>query len=121
MSRITEPVKLAFQTCIRNRNIECIIKKYDSKAVLKGTFAKKPVQGEENIQKYFKKLFKTVNDVKFGKDPIVFKKNELIFECGNYTFIRCNGEKVKANYQFVLTPVAGKIKILSHFSSLCAT
>lgn len=116
--KLTEPIKIAFQTCIRNRNPECVIKKYDNKAVLKGTFANKSVQGKEGIEKYFKRLFKTVNDVTFEKNPIIFKKNNMIIECGNYTFIKCNGEKIKANYQFIFSPLDGKIKILSHFSSL---
>ena len=114
--KLTDPVKLSFRECIRNGNATCVISKYDKKAILKGTFAKKPVQGKEKIEKYFDKLLRTVKDVKFEKDPIIFKRNDLIVECGNYTFIRCNGEKVKANYQFVIIPLT--MKILSHFSSI---
>jgi hypothetical protein len=114
--KLTEPLKLAFKECVKTRNSACIINKYDTKAVLKGTFAGKTVQGRDSIKKYFKKLFKNVDNVNFEKDPIIFKNNDLIFECGNYTFIKCDGEKIKANYQFIYNPL-DEMKILSHFSS----
>lgn len=112
--KITQIAKDCFRECIRNKNPDCVINRYHNNAVLKGTFAKKVVRGKEDIRKYFVKLGKVVEDVKFEKEPIIFLKNDLIFEFGNYIFIRDNGEKVKANYQFVI----GKdYKILSHFSA----
>jgi len=115
---ITKIAKESFRVCIKNRDLDCVLSMYHKNAVLKGTFNKKTVQGYTDIQKYFKKLFKRVNDVKFEKGEILFSRGDLIFENGNYTFFQENGEKIRANYQLVLSEVRGKYKILSHFSSL---
>jgi hypothetical protein len=112
--RVVTAVRAAFRECLRERRLESVTKLYHPKAVLKGTFATKPVQGHDGIRKYFQKFFRDVEDVKFDKEPLVFKRKELVFVCGKYDFIFQDGQKIKATYQFVLDD--GKIR--SHFSAL---
>jgi hypothetical protein len=117
--RITDVAKIAFRRCLQNKDLKCISCMYHKNAVLKGTFNKKSVRGHEDIQKYFKKLFRSAEDVKFEKDPIVFSKSGIIFESGNYVFYKKNGKMVEANYNLVLSKTKGGIyKILSHFSAI---
>lgn len=111
---VFENAKNMFKKCIRERDIEQIVSMYDKKAVLKGTLSKKPVTGHEEIRKYFEKLLTTVKGVRFDKNPILFQKKDLQFECGRYHFFKTDGEKLTATYQFVID----REKIISHFSSL---
>lgn len=118
LKKITSLTKQAFKRCIQEKDVECVVKKYHNKAILKGTFAKKTVSGPEEIAKYFDNLSKIVCDVNFEKDVIIFRREDMIFEYGNYIFVKNNGEKIKANYQFIFTPYRNDWKIFSHFSSL---
>ena len=106
--------RTAFRSCLKEHRLDCITDLYHPKAVLKGTFATKPVRGHEGIRKYFRKFFQDVEDVKFDSSPVVFKRKDLIFVCGRYDFLFQDGQKVKATYQLVLDN--GKIR--SHFSAL---
>lgn len=112
--KVVNIARTAFRECLRERRLDCVTKLYHPKAVLKGTFATKPVEGHNNIRKYFKKLFQDVKDVKFDTSPLVFTRRDLVFVSGKYNFIFKDGQIVKATYQLVLDE--GKIR--SHFSSL---
>jgi hypothetical protein len=112
--RVVIFVRKEFRSCLKDKRLDCISNLYHKKAVLKGSFAKKPVIGHELIQKYFEKFFKDVNDVKFDKNPIIFEKNKLVFVSGKYDFSFDDGRKVRATYQFVLEDD----KILTHFSAV---
>lgn len=112
--RVVTIARTAFRSCLKEHRLDCITGLYHPKAVLKGTFATKPVCGHEGIRKYFQKFFQNIEDVKFDTTPMVFKRKDLIFVCGKYDFIFQDGQKVKATYQLVLDD--GKIR--SHFSAL---
>lgn len=112
--RAVNIARTAFRECLREKQLDKITRLYHPKAVLKGTFDNKTVKGYEGIQKYFQRIFQNVKDVKFDIHPIVFKRKDLVFVCGEYDFIFQDGKKVNATYQLVLDD--GKIR--SHFSSL---
>ena len=114
IQRIVNATRTSFRNCLREQNLDCVTSLYHKKAILKGTFATKPTEGHEGIKKYFKKLIRDVNDVKFDKEPIMFKKQDMIFVLGKYDFILKDGQKIKATYQFVLEDG----KIMTHFSAL---
>ena len=112
--RVVIAARQAFRSCLKEKRLDCITDLYHKKAILKGTFATKPVTGHGPIRKYFSKFFKDVEDVKFDTEPLVFRRKNLIFVCGKYDFSFEGGQIVSATYQLVLDD--GKIR--SHFSAL---
>ena len=72
--RVVIFVRKEFRSCLKDKRLDCISNLYHKKAVLKGSFAKKPVIGHELIQKYFEKFFKDVMMLNLIKIQLYLRK-----------------------------------------------
>jgi hypothetical protein len=107
---------------LRSKYIDSIIRLYNDKAVLIGTFATSIVNEKEFIKNYFEHLMKKEElDVKFNNDFIIRFYGDIAINSGTYTFSWIENNKkieIVARFTFAYKNSYGSWEIIEHHSSV---
>jgi hypothetical protein len=109
-----------WREAVNTYNLDAILKHYDEKALLWGTFTKDEGAGHLPIKEYFEYLL-AVKELNISfQIPEIRQYNDIFIQSGTYLFCYMKlGERyeVAAHYSFVCKKEHGHWRILEHHSS----